>query len=652
MNNEEKKYIKLTPFKMQVLQSFPYIDADFDALTNYELLCKVVDYLNQTIDNVDVLNDEIEEYINKFNELKSYVDNYFDNLDVQEEINNKLDEMATDGSLTNLIKAYVDPIYEAYEDEINEDVTNFKSDINQEINTFESSINTQVININNKVNSAVDTTPIPVASTSDMTDTTKIYVNTTDGKWYYYNGSNWTIGGTYQSTGLVTDKTLSKNNEPADGYSTGDYLKLFNDNLFNNEIKEYKLRNDSTFDENVVKIDQYYQKLDGTIANNSAYCLYYFYIKRNCKIYFPNISSAFFWIDIFDNCNPNEIYDNNTITGQRLIRIDKDDLPSTEENAIELLPSQVFVISMGYQTSDNNRCKTNAFDKMRLLNNNIILNTNQLNQINENILVEKDDGDFKIYIPSKINSRYLRFILKNAIVPTRNENSWRLYSAYIVDSEFNEIVEIQSDMEWESVLRVNGESDFIGGWHGFETFSSMNILIDNILYTPDSADFNRKICKDIKLVTKSIVTDHNEVDFFERLKVEEFNLDEVTIYNKWKALTNMTLNEIYFSMCSVKDNIIQYGRNGLYYINTDIYNHTPVSGDWFSNTNTNLMECWGTYLKYTMTLESNYTHLKAFGNIQNPTTMNKSYISAKPSISSNVTTGDTFEGKTHFKFIF
>ena len=35
-----------------------------------------------------------------------------------------------------------------------------------------------------------------------MVDNTKIYVNTTDGKWYYYNGTQWTIGGTYQSTGI------------------------------------------------------------------------------------------------------------------------------------------------------------------------------------------------------------------------------------------------------------------------------------------------------------------------------------------------------------------------------------------------------------------------------------------------------------------
>lgn len=46
-------------------------------------------------------------------------------------------------------------------------------------------------------------TPIVVSSTADMIDTTKVYVNTTDGKWYYYDGDSWEIGGTYQSTGIA-----------------------------------------------------------------------------------------------------------------------------------------------------------------------------------------------------------------------------------------------------------------------------------------------------------------------------------------------------------------------------------------------------------------------------------------------------------------
>ena len=44
----EKEDLKiLTPFKMQVLTNFPYIEADFDALTNYQLLCKIVEYLKE-----------------------------------------------------------------------------------------------------------------------------------------------------------------------------------------------------------------------------------------------------------------------------------------------------------------------------------------------------------------------------------------------------------------------------------------------------------------------------------------------------------------------------------------------------------------------------------------------------------------------------
>ena len=45
--------------------------------------------------------------------------------------------------------------------------------------------------------------PLPAASTADMTDTTKVYVNTTDGHWYSYNGESWEDGGVYQATALA-----------------------------------------------------------------------------------------------------------------------------------------------------------------------------------------------------------------------------------------------------------------------------------------------------------------------------------------------------------------------------------------------------------------------------------------------------------------
>ena len=37
---------QLVLMNLQALTNFPYIEKDFDAVTDYELLCLVVDYLN------------------------------------------------------------------------------------------------------------------------------------------------------------------------------------------------------------------------------------------------------------------------------------------------------------------------------------------------------------------------------------------------------------------------------------------------------------------------------------------------------------------------------------------------------------------------------------------------------------------------------
>ena len=67
--------------------------------------------MNQIIKSVNDLNkythDTIEEYIAKFVELTEYVDNYFDNLDIQTEVDNKLDEMYEDGQLADMVAQYL-----------------------------------------------------------------------------------------------------------------------------------------------------------------------------------------------------------------------------------------------------------------------------------------------------------------------------------------------------------------------------------------------------------------------------------------------------------------------------------------------------------------------------------------------------------------
>ena len=114
----EYNFKKIKPFKWFVLENFPFIEEDFDALTNWQLFCKLGKEMNKIIESqnnvgeqTEVLTNAFNEYTenltNAFNELQEYVNNYFANLDVQEEINNKLDEMVEQGVLQEIIADYL-----------------------------------------------------------------------------------------------------------------------------------------------------------------------------------------------------------------------------------------------------------------------------------------------------------------------------------------------------------------------------------------------------------------------------------------------------------------------------------------------------------------------------------------------------------------
>lgn len=94
-------YKELQPFRYWCHKVLPLVYDD--SLSYYELLCKVVDYLNKTMEDVDTLHGDVVNLHTAYEELQSYVNNYFSTLDVQEEINKKLDTMASDGTLENII---------------------------------------------------------------------------------------------------------------------------------------------------------------------------------------------------------------------------------------------------------------------------------------------------------------------------------------------------------------------------------------------------------------------------------------------------------------------------------------------------------------------------------------------------------------------
>jgi len=74
--------------------------------------------------------------------------------------------------------------------------------LENEIQTDIAVVQTQISNIGNASPKGVYTTTTAL-TTAFPTGNTNIYVVTADGKWYYWNGSVWTAGGTYQSTGIA-----------------------------------------------------------------------------------------------------------------------------------------------------------------------------------------------------------------------------------------------------------------------------------------------------------------------------------------------------------------------------------------------------------------------------------------------------------------
>lgn len=100
--------VDTSPFKKLVMTIGELPTSFVESMTYYELLAWLCNYLENTV--IPAVNNNAEvsqELQDKFVELKSYVDNYFDNLDVQDEINNKLDAMAEAGTLQEIITEYI-----------------------------------------------------------------------------------------------------------------------------------------------------------------------------------------------------------------------------------------------------------------------------------------------------------------------------------------------------------------------------------------------------------------------------------------------------------------------------------------------------------------------------------------------------------------
>lgn len=136
MNNEIKT---IKPFRNFCITIGALPTSYLESMSYYEMLCWLCKYLENTI------NPAINQNAEALKELQEYVANYFDNLDVQEEINNKLDEMADDGTLAQIINVEMIGT-------LNELVTTDKTDLVSAINEVSTTSTTNITAISNYLN--------------------------------------------------------------------------------------------------------------------------------------------------------------------------------------------------------------------------------------------------------------------------------------------------------------------------------------------------------------------------------------------------------------------------------------------------------------------------------------------------------------------
>ena len=163
-----------------------------DSLSYYELLCKVVDYINNLIHDNSAMIDNLNSLLTAYNQLQDYVNTYFANLDLTGEVSDKIDEMADNGELLAILAPVTNELTQFVRDEV----------VAQ--NAYNAHTRDMV--------SAMVGQPFMASSASEMTDTSKIYVyvgettgSLTNGYWYYYNGTAWVEGGEYMASTTERD---------------------------------------------------------------------------------------------------------------------------------------------------------------------------------------------------------------------------------------------------------------------------------------------------------------------------------------------------------------------------------------------------------------------------------------------------------------
>ena len=164
---------KLRPFSRFIMSIGELPTSYLDSLSYAEQITWFCDYLqNNVIPAINNNAEALEEVQGLMTQLQEYVDNYFTNLDVQEEINNKIDSMVEDGTFSNLLAPYL----ESFNTRLDQFALNIQAETTART-TEDNSLQAQISTIVASAGTAGDSSSEIVAARTNIKSTTFTSLN-------------------------------------------------------------------------------------------------------------------------------------------------------------------------------------------------------------------------------------------------------------------------------------------------------------------------------------------------------------------------------------------------------------------------------------------------------------------------------------------
>ena len=134
-----------------------------------------------------------------------------------------------------------------------------------------------------------------------------------------------------------------------------------------------------------------------------------------------------------------------------------------------------------------------------------------------------------------------------------NLNTWRLYQGDIING--SNILNMWTNSDAEGVIRLVGEDDYIGGFHGDENYQAAYAFLDGNLINLSNQFTRRKFDTFVLFVESNVYHADNNTIAFKRYKKLTFHNGEVIISNCWIAQDNLTIQQapLMLFQCYIND---------------------------------------------------------------------------------------------------